>query len=193
MFLVPFCLVWSGRFCSLCYKGHVVFPYLTVCFWFATSFESLNHHFVITSGMPVFVILSRSYQSAFNLTMFRFPFINAPLVVSSLRKVMLIKCYKVAVYTFFLSIQCLQAITLERRYLIEVLIYPLHKAVWILFCMTSLKSYKAIKSQSDLPIVVFSSFVHVCCIIWHIIWVDEDKLRKCCFHPAWTASLPWFS
>ena len=92
--------VCSGLLCSFCDIEHIVFEYLTVFFWFITSFESLNHHFVITSQVPACYPVNILSGSGYNLTAFRFSKVNVLFAISSLTKVILIKVYKVRCITF---------------------------------------------------------------------------------------------
>ena len=58
----------SGLLYSFCDIEHVVFECLAVFFWFITSFESLNHHSVITSQVPVCYPVNMLSESGYNLT-----------------------------------------------------------------------------------------------------------------------------
>ena len=63
------CLVWSIAFIL----WHRLFSIWTSdgIFWFITSFESLNHHSVITSPVPVCYPVHISSESDYNLTVLR--------------------------------------------------------------------------------------------------------------------------
>ena len=91
--------VWSGLLCLFCDIEHVVFEYLTVFFWFLTSFELLHHHSVITSQVLVCCPVDILSESGYFLTVLHFSKINALFAVSSLTKVILIKVYRVRCIT----------------------------------------------------------------------------------------------
>ena len=83
--------VWSGLL--YCFRDieHLVFKYWTGFFWFITSLESLNHHSIITSLVPVCYPVDIIWVYGYNLTVFRFSKVNLLFPVSSLTKVILIK------------------------------------------------------------------------------------------------------
>ena len=91
--------VWSGLLCSFCDIEHVVFEFLTVFFWFITSFEWLNHHSIVTSQVPVCYPVDTFSEPGYNLTVLHFSKVNVLFAVSSLTKVILIKVYRVRCIT----------------------------------------------------------------------------------------------
>ena len=135
MFYLCLSAIVSGLAC--CIHSVIVFEYLTVFFWFITSFDSLNHHTVIKSQVSACYPVDVLSEPGYNLTVFCFSKVKLLFAVSSLTKVILIKVYRVLfLQPFLLSAHPLpkissfgKALVLSNCWLILSMIYPIQNSL----------------------------------------------------------------
>ena len=109
------CLVWSFMF-ILWQRTYSIWISDRI-FWFITSFQSLNHHSVITSKVPVCYSAKIMWGPGYNFTAFFFSKVKVLFAFSSLTKVILIKFYKVHCIILCLASSpfCIQLVNYERH------------------------------------------------------------------------------